>query len=120
MPACRGATASPQRRRRWRSSRWRSTRSCTRSRRFAGEQTEADASAVELWADATLVIVCVRFRGAPLPDWLLANWDRAHEPAVLAPGTDSGWGWLLVREALDAVSHAWRGREQLLFLEKRL
>lgn len=87
---------------------------------IAGEQTDADASVIELWIERTLLIVCVRFRGAPLPPWLLANWDRAQEPAVLAPRTECGWGWLLVREALDAVSHGWQGSEQLLFLEKRL
>lgn len=87
---------------------------------IAGRQTDGDASSVELWVEETLVILCVRFRGAPLPDWLLQNWDRAQEPAVLAPSIDCGWGWLLVREALDAVSHGWRGSEQLLFLEKRI
>lgn len=87
---------------------------------IAGKQTEADAAAVELWIEPTLVIICVRFRGGPLPDWLIQNWDRAQEPAVLAPSTECGWGWLLVREALDAVSHGWRGSEQLLFLEKRV
>ncbi|MEM6662576.1 MAG: hypothetical protein AAF666_10415 [Pseudomonadota bacterium] len=86
----------------------------------AGEQTVADDSSIELWVERTLVIVCVKFRGAPLPNWLLANWDRAQEPAVLAPNTETGWGWLLVREALDAVSHGWRGSEQLLYLEKRI
>ncbi|MEM7056113.1 MAG: hypothetical protein AAF557_00865 [Pseudomonadota bacterium] len=87
---------------------------------ISGRQTVGDASSVELWVEETLVILCVRFRGAPLPDWLLQNWDRAQEPAVLAPSIDCGWGWLLVREALDAVSHGWRGSEQLLFLEKRV
>lgn len=87
---------------------------------IAGPQNEGDASSVELWIEETLVILCVRFRGAPLPDWLLQNWDRAQEPAVLAPSIDCGWGWLLVREALDAVNHGWRGSEQLLFLEKRI
>lgn len=87
---------------------------------ISGRQTEGDASSVELWVEETLVILCIRFRGAPLPDWLMQNWDRAQEPAVLAPTIDCGWGWLLVREALDAVSHGWRGSEQLLFLEKRI
>ena len=87
---------------------------------ISGRQTTGDNSSVELWVEQTLVILCVRFRGAPLPEWLLQNWDRAQEPAVLAPSIDCGWGWLLVREALDAVSHGWRGSEQLLFLEKRI
>ena len=87
---------------------------------IAGEQTEADEASIELWVEKTLMIVCVKFRGAPLPNWLLANWNRAQEPAVLAPNTETGWGWLLVREALDAVNHGWRGSEQLLFLEKRI
>ncbi|MEM7188115.1 MAG: hypothetical protein AAF439_00765, partial [Pseudomonadota bacterium] len=87
---------------------------------ICGEQTGPDESSIELWLEQTLLIVCVKFRGAPLPDWLLANWDRAQEPAVLAPNAELGWGWLLVREALDAVSHGWRGSEQLLFLEKRI
>ena len=87
---------------------------------MAGRQTEGDAASVELWIEETLVILCVRFRGAPLPGWLVQNWDRAQEPAVLAPSVDCGWGWLLVREALDSVSHGWHGSEQLLFLEKRV
>ena len=87
---------------------------------FSGEQTEADDSAVELWLERTLMIICVRFRGKPLPNWLICNWDRAQEPAVLAPPSDVGWGWLLVREVLDSVSHCWRDSEQILFLERRL
>lgn len=85
-----------------------------------GPQTEADASSIELWLDQHLMIVTVRFRGARLPDWLLVNWDRGQEPAILAPRTEFGWGWLLVREALDAVSLDWHGSEQILILEKRL
>lgn len=84
-----------------------------------GQQTDADASHIELWLEPSFAIVSVRFRGAPMPDWLLANWDRAQEPAVLAPASDSGWGWLVVREALDGVSHDWSGSAQLIFLEKR-
>ena len=87
---------------------------------IAGAQSEADASSVELWLERHLLIISVRFRGAPLPDWLLANWDRACEPAILAPRTDYGWGWLLVREAFEAVSRDWCGSEQILILEKRL
>lgn len=52
---------------------------------FAGEQTDGDESCVELWVERTLCIITVRFRGRPLPDWLLTNWDRGREPAVLAP-----------------------------------
>ena len=86
----------------------------------AGPQTPADASAVELWVDQHLLIITIRFRGARLPDWLLVNWDRGQEPAILAPRTEYGWGWLLVREALDAVSMDWSESEQILILEKRL
>lgn len=86
----------------------------------AGGQSESDGSSVDLWIEPTLIIICVRFRGLPLPDWLVTNWNRAEEPAVLAPATECGWGWLLVREALDAVSHDWHCGEQLLFLEKRI
>ena len=86
----------------------------------AGPQTDADASSVELWLDQHLLIITVRFRGARLPDWLLVNWDRGQEPAILAPRTEFGWGWLLVREALDAVSLDWVDSEQILILEKRL
>lgn len=85
-----------------------------------GPQTDADASSIALWLDRHLLIITIRFRGAPLPDWLLVNWDRGREPAVLAPRTEFGWGWLLVREALDAVSLEWQGSEQVLILEKRL
>lgn len=87
---------------------------------FAGEQTVADDASVELWTGDTLIVFCAKFHGNPLPDWLTKNWDRAQEPAVLAPSTDAGWGWLLVREALDSVSHIWRGSQQVLFLEKRI
>ena len=86
----------------------------------AGPQTEADASSIELWLDRHLLIITIRFRGAPLPDWLLANWDRCREPEFLAPRTDFGWGWLLVREALDTVALDWRGSEQVLILERRI
>ena len=87
---------------------------------FAGEQTEADDSRVELWVESALLIVTVSFRGKGMPDWLLTNWDRCREPAVLTPPSESGWGWLLVREALDSVSHSWVDSRQLLFLERRL
>lgn len=87
---------------------------------FAGEQCEDDASRVEMWVESTLCIFTVSFRGHPLPDWLLTNWDRAQDPAVLAPPTEVGWGWLLVREALDSVTHSWADGQQILFLERRL
>ncbi|MFK7944012.1 MAG: hypothetical protein AB8B85_14010, partial [Paracoccaceae bacterium] len=87
---------------------------------FSGEQTEADESRVELWLEPTILIVTVCFRGKSLPDWLLANWDRCREPAVLTPPGECGWGWLLVREALDSVTHSWSGSQQILFLERRL
>lgn len=87
---------------------------------FSGEQTPGDASFVELWTESRLAIVVVKFRGRALPDWILTNWDRAREPAVLAPPCDAGWGWLLVREAFDAVSHSWAGSQQLIFLERRV
>jgi hypothetical protein len=87
---------------------------------FAGEQTDGDGSSIELWVETTLLVVCVKFRGGPLPKWLLSNWDRGQEPQRLAPPSDVGWGWLLVREALDNVSHEWSGSQQLLYLERRL
>lgn len=87
---------------------------------FAGEQSEGDQSSVELWAERALCIITIRFRGRAMPDWLLTNWDRAREPALLAPPGEKGWGWLLVREALDSVSHAWVDDQQVLFLERRL
>lgn len=87
---------------------------------LAGEQTEEDEAGLELWIERNLIIVCLRFSGKPLPDWLLSNWDRAREPAVLAPSTETGWGWLLVREALDSVTLSYAEGQQILFLEKRL
>lgn len=87
---------------------------------FAGEQSEGDDSRVELWVESAILIVTVGFRGKALPEWLLTNWDRCREPAVLTPPSESGWGWLLVREALDSVSHAWVDSRQVLFLERRL
>ncbi|MEM1300401.1 MAG: hypothetical protein AAGH68_14100 [Pseudomonadota bacterium] len=87
---------------------------------FSGEQTDADDSRVELWVEKTLLILTVSFRGMALPEWLLTNWDRCREPAVLTPPGECGWGWLLVREALDSVSHSWVNGRQVLFLERRL
>ena len=87
---------------------------------FAGQQTLADDASVELWVEESLVIICAKFHGQALPDWLLMNWDRGQEPSVLAPSSDIGWGWLLVREALDSVSHTWNGSQQILFLERRI
>ena len=79
----------------------------------------ADAQ-LNLWLQPDLLICTVRFYGHSLPNWLLANWDRAREPGQLAPSEDCGWGWLLVREAIDCVSYDRIGGAQLLFLEKRL
>lgn len=87
---------------------------------FAGEQSIADDASIELWIGDRLVVICAKFHGNPLPAWLLTNWDRGQEPAVLAPSSDAGWGWLLVREALDNVSLSWRGSQQLLFLDRRV
>lgn len=80
----------------------------------------ADASAkITLWLDSTLLICSIRFAGAPLPGWLLANWDRSREPRHLSAPSGSGWGWLLVRDAIDCVSYERLHDCQLLFLEKR-
>ena len=87
---------------------------------FSGEQTEADESSVELFAESTLLVICIKFRGRSLPGWLQSNWDRGQEPARLAPPSEAGWGWLLVREALDSVTHTWSDSQQILFLERRL
>ncbi len=82
-----------------------------------GQATSGGVS-LELWVEPKLAVLVVCHAGPALPEWLIANWDRGEEPAVLdAP---SGWGWLLVREALDGVSAAASGDRQLLLLEKRL
>ena len=86
---------------------------------FSGIQQADFNSGVKLWVDRSLVILSVHFQGRPLPEWLATNWDRGQEPAVLAPPHDIGWGWLLVREALDSVHHTTSGTHQTLFLEKR-
>ena len=86
---------------------------------FSGSQDSKLNSGVELWVEETLVILCVHFSGRELPAWLLRNWDRAQEPAVLAPPEDIGWGWLLVREAMDSVTASQRDNRHILFLEKR-
>ena len=86
---------------------------------FAGVQQPGHHSGVELWVDKALVILSVQFQGRDLPEWLTISWDRRQEPAVLAPPHDLGWGWLLVREALDSVQHTRVGNRQTLFLEKR-
>ena len=86
---------------------------------IAGPQTEADASAIELWLQKDFLVIAVRFRGTPLPRWLLTNWDRGAEPAILAPRSEVGWGWLLVRDVFDSVWLDWAGSEQILLLEKR-
>lgn len=86
---------------------------------FSGVQQPGCNAGVELWVDKALVILSVRFQGRDLPDWIPINWDRGQEPAVLAPPQDLGWGWLLVREALDSVHHIKSANSQTLFLEKR-
>lgn len=86
---------------------------------FSGVQRAEHNARVELWADGSLVILSVRFIGRDLPDWLLRNWDRGQEPALLAPPHDLGWGWLLVREALDSVHRICTENEHILYLEKR-
>lgn len=87
---------------------------------IAGPQTDADSSSVDLWLERHLMAITVSFRGAPLPRWLLTNWDRGQQPEILAPRTEVGWGWLLVREAFDSVWLDWAGSEQILTLEKRI
>ncbi len=86
---------------------------------FSGVQKPACDAGVELWVDKSLVILSVHFQGRVLPEWITINWDRGQEPAVLAPPQDLGWGWLLVREALDSVHHIRSAKRQTLFLEKR-
>ena len=79
----------------------------------------ANASVV-LWAEPALAIIVVRFAGPALPERLLTNWDRGEEPMLPEAAEGEGWGWLLVREALDAVGAARASGRNLLFLEKRL
>lgn len=88
---------------------------------FSGAQ-DPDRAAVELWVEPSLVILAVRFAGPPLPDWMIANWDRGEPPAAPAfPGDGGwGWGWLIVREAFDSTGQQPAGGGNLLFLEKRL
>lgn len=86
---------------------------------LAGEQRKRDAC-VELWIQPTMVILTIQYHGPMIPDWLMKNWDRGHEPAVLAPPGDIGWGWLIVREALDSISADFSGRHNVIFLERRL
>ncbi len=85
-----------------------------------GKPSDSDNAAVELWLEERLLIICVKFLGSPLPHWLTMNWDRAQEPERLAPSGDAGWGWLLVREAVDTVSYMRRGPQQHLYLERRI
>ena len=83
-----------------------------------GGRAGSGGISVELWLEPQLAVVAIGHAGPPLPDWLLANWDRSEEPAL--PDASSGWGWLLVREALDGVSAGGSDNRRLLFLEKRL
>lgn len=86
---------------------------------LAGPQDVADA-AVELWVEAGMAVTAIRFRGPPMPDWLVRNWDPGGPPAVLASQAACGWGWLVVREAVDSVCQMRSRRGNLLFIEKRL
>lgn len=86
---------------------------------FCGPQHRL-RGAVGLWVEPTLAIVSVRFAGPPLPDWLLTNWDRGEPPAVIALPSAVGWGWLLVREAIEGVAQLRTRRGNVLLLERRL
>ena len=86
---------------------------------FSGVQYAEFNSGIKLWVEKSLVVLSIHFHGRELPEWLTTNWDRGQEPAILAPPQDLGWGWLLVREALDNVHHAASNDGQILFLEKR-
>ena len=83
-----------------------------------GDRVGSGGISVELWLEPRLAVIAIGHAGPPLPDWLLANWDRGEEPAL--PDASGGWGWLLVREALDGVSAGGTDNRRLLFLEKRL
>ena len=80
----------------------------------------AAGASVELWIEPQLAVLVVGYTGPALPDWLLANWDRNSEPALDDTPAGCGWGWLLVREALDGVGFSRCGARRLLLLEKRL
>ena len=82
------------------------------------DQRAGRGVSLELWVEPRLAVLVVSHAGPAIPDWLIANWDRGEEPAV--PDAPAGWGWLLVREALDGVSASRRGHRPLLLLEKRL
>jgi hypothetical protein len=84
-----------------------------------GDQRACGAS-VELWIEPRLAVIVVGYAGAALPGWQIANWDRGEEPTLHDTPPGCGWGWLLVREALDGVSAGRCGGRRLLFLEKRL
>jgi hypothetical protein len=87
----------------------------------SGERRGGPAGSVALWTEPELAVIVVRFAGPPLPGWLVANWDRGEEPtSPEAPRGCGGWGWLLVREALDGVSAVRSGNRNLLFLERWL
>ena len=89
-----------------------------------GDQPASVGACVELWIEPKLAVIAVAHAGPALPGWLLANWDRGEEPALDETPAGTGWGWLLVREALDSVGAVRSGRRcggrRLLFLEKRL
>lgn len=87
---------------------------------YCGAGALADGAIAELWTGQHLAVLVLRFRGRPLPEWLVANWDRMQEPERLAPSGEAGWGWLLVREALDSVDHRMCADAQMLLLERRI
>jgi hypothetical protein len=78
------------------------------------------SGSVALWTEPRLAIIAVSWAGPALPDWMLANWDRGEEPASLEAPLGSGWGWLLVREAVDGVSAMRSGSRNILYLERWL
>ncbi len=86
----------------------------------AAHRRGGSSGTAALWTEPRLAMIAVSFAGPPLPAALLSSWDRGQEPEGQGTSGDCGWGWLLVREALDGVSAVRTANRNLLFLERWL
>lgn len=87
---------------------------------LTGERRGVPSGSIALWTEPRLAVIAVSWAGPPLPDRLLASWDRGEEPASAEAPLGGGWGWLLVREAVDGVGAMRSGNRNMLFLERWL
>jgi serine/threonine-protein kinase RsbW len=73
-----------------------------------------------LWHLDGGLVLCVCDRGRPLPPALLDATAPSGQPAAPDTLPDGGWGWMMLRTAVDSISYRRTAGWNVLILEKWL